>query len=107
MSNAIEKIERAIVTEALMGLLDAGYYVSVNDGEDMPINYSRDLDEILAALWAADVEWLIASERRADGQYLNVGAICLVYGNDGFDVMQDWSESIHNAIQRAVDIATS
>lgn len=77
------KIARKLVSE----LLARGFSVSVNDGEEWTVNRSTDKAEIVGALFSTDED--IIRGFRADGQ--TIGMAYLVYGNDGYDVVNDYS----------------
>jgi hypothetical protein len=62
--------------------------LSVDDGEDFPIQNSDDPEAVMAELGHCDDEWLIVSN--ADGK--RIGAIYLVYGNDPDEVVADCTD---------------
>jgi hypothetical protein len=86
-------LARRIRTEGKMcgalvqALLDRGATVSVNDGEEWVVKRSTDKATIIAALFSTDEDQLVA--RDAEGNRL--GWFHLVYGNDGTDVLSDYS----------------
>ena len=90
--NARQRIEQTIALTAAQALLDAGYSLGVNDGEEVTIHHSRDLDAIQAALFTTDEDYLyvyVKGDNRKDTrpQYW----VRFVYGNDGWDVICDYS----------------
>jgi hypothetical protein len=83
-------LEKRIVRRLVRDLLAAGYSISVNNGGDEnEIPYSRDYSQIAAALFATDDEHLLT--RRPDGHN---SFVYLVYGNDGYDVVNDYGTSL-------------
>lgn len=90
-------VERAIVREAVQNTIERmhhegrGYTISVFDGEDYPIRYSGDVDAIMAEIGACDEEHLVFRRTGVDGERPKVGSAFLVYGNDGWDVIADYS----------------
>lgn len=91
-------IERAVIRRAVQDILaaDSGAYcVSVYDGEAYPVKSSRDLAEIMANVGECDDEYLMVRHTRdADGKVgAKVGQINLIYGNDGWDVVSDYTAS--------------
>lgn len=87
-------IERAIIRRAVRDILaahDGAYCISVYDGEEYPVKRSRDLDKIMADIGQCDEESLIV--RHADDSGSKVGSIYLVYGNGGWDVIADHTDS--------------
>lgn len=83
------QLERRIVRRIVRGLLAAGYEITVNNGgDDNEIPYSRSFAQITAALFATDDEHLIV---RKDG---HGSFVYLVYGNSGWDVINDYGLSL-------------
>lgn len=84
-------MERAIVRHLIRSVLartDAEYSLSVFDGEAWPIIRSRDTAAIMAEIGACDEERLRIL-RGTPAEALGSGSVFLVYGNDGWDVIAD------------------
>lgn len=96
-----QAIERQVVRAAVDGLIDAGYVVSVFDGEEYPVKRSRDAEAIMKELFACDEEWLIAGRIDEEGKHHRVGSVYLVYGNDGWDVIADNACVLEPALAKA------
>lgn len=95
------RTEGKICSALVQALLDRGAAVSVHDGEEWAVKRSTDKAEIMAGLFATDMDSLVA--RDADGNKL--GWWSLIYGNDGTDVVSDYSandfaEAIWNEVIR-------
>lgn len=89
-------VERDIVTRTVDLLLSMGYLLTVDDGGDeYPIEMSMDRDAVLAALMETDMDQLGVSG--ADGAM--IGWIMFVYGNDGWNVISDYSMSLDRILQ--------
>lgn len=101
-------IAERLVTDAIA--IAQGYQVSVNDGEAWVVKRSTDSKAIMAALFSTDEDYI---RIRKDGEESSVGTFTLVYGNDGWDVIADWSylvetEAAMQRIQRgASELATA
>jgi hypothetical protein len=95
------RMERRIVRKIAQAMLAAGYSVTVNDGEELALVRSRKLSEIMEACFSVDEEHLIAY--RADGS--RVGFVFLVYGNSGFDVVNDYSMALEDLMKPINDYA--
>jgi len=81
-------LEKSIVRRIVKDALAKGYVVSLNDGEEWTVRQSSNYTEINKALFSVDEETL----RFRDAKHgIAVGAVFLVYGNDGFDVICDYS----------------
>jgi hypothetical protein len=88
-----QAIERRIVTKLVEDALASGLKVSVdNGGDSYEILLSTDKDAILAEMFATDDERLVFSVD--DGVTVKrVGDVYLVYGNDGWDVICDHTDT--------------
>ena len=88
--------ERAIAERLVTDAIAQGYQVSVNDGEAWVVKRSTDSKAIMAALFSTDEDYI---RIRKDGEETSVGTFTLVYGNDGWDVIADWSYSAETEAQ--------
>jgi hypothetical protein len=81
------ELEEQIVRRTVRALLDAGYVLSVDDGDayNLPVEKSTDFEEVLEAMMNVDIDGLYADK---DGKR---EWIRFVYGNDGWDVIQDYT----------------
>ena len=91
---ARQRVEQTIALTAAQVLLDAGFSLGVEDGEEVTLQFSRDIEAVKKALFTTDEDYLYvyhagrnprALEKRPDGW------VRLVYGNDGWDVISDYS----------------
>ena len=97
-----QAIERRIVDKAVNSLLDAGYAVSVFDGEETTLSGSVDAKAITAAMYTTDADRLHVS-RQVDGQEVK-GWVLFVYGN-GVDVIADHTVNIEEELKPAAELA--
>ena len=91
--------EEALVLAVAITLLDYGYLLGVNDGEETTIHHSRDINAIQKALFTTDEDYLfvyIKGDNTKDPrpQYW----VKAVYGNDGWDVISDYSIRLDDVI---------
>jgi hypothetical protein len=84
-----QMIERGVIKRSVRAALDAGHVISVHDGGETTVFGSRSFAEIVRATMTTDEDSLRI--RAADGR--RVGAVFLVYGNDGFDVIADHTDT--------------
>ena len=89
------EVESQIGRQCIADLLDAGYAVSVNDGEGLVLRNSRDPEAIFAAMGTTDEDCLMASR---DGKPFSF--VRFIYGNDGWDVINDYGTSLELALAR-------
>lgn len=107
---ARQRVEQTIVLVTAQALLDAGYLLGVNDGEEITVHHCRDIDKIHAALFTTDEDYLFAYQDADQDDPLNVEQgskndrpdawVRCIYGNDGWDVISDWcpADTLEKAI---------
>jgi hypothetical protein len=100
------KVEELLVKQVVRDLLDAGYLLGVDDGEEISIHHSRNYDAITAKLFTTDQDYIyvyVAGDDRKDlrPQYW----VRCTYGNDGIDVLSDYSTHLEPQIKTATEIA--
>ena len=89
-------IEQQIIRRAVTDILGKGYKISLYDGEEFTVKRSTDLNLILNATQTTDRDMLKVYE----GDSL-IGTIILIYGNDGHDVIADYSLSLEEVLKGA------
>ena len=98
----MNEIERQIITQLLNLLIDAGYSLSVWDGESYAIINSRSVDDTLAQMGLTGRDTLQVSKPDASDPYGDDGQdILLIYGNDGHDVIAD--DNVEPMLNRILD----
>ncbi len=83
------QIEKGMTTKIVDDALALGYTISVHDSAEWTVKKSHDREEILAALMTTDDDLL--RFRTAGGDLL--GSVWLVYGNSGWDVICDHTDT--------------
>ena len=90
----VQEIDELVTNFLVQDLLDQGFTLSVYDGEEYTVKKSRDYTEIVAALRSTDNDELVV---RKDNE--RIGAISLIYGECGYDVISDYSVSLEDALK--------
>jgi hypothetical protein len=91
-ATGIQRIERAIVRSILTKAIKNGYSIALDNGEEaMPLQGS--VKEMMSAMMSVDEETLLLKK---DGKK---GAIALVYGNTGWDVIHDYTVGLCSLIE--------
>lgn len=80
--------EKAVVRAAVRNAIKTGHTVSLYDGEEWSIKASTSEKEVMANIYATDMEVL---GFRKDGA--PVGRVWLVYGNSASEVISDHTDS--------------
>lgn len=94
-------VERKMLKAILAELLGAGYAISVYNGGDGP-EVSKAVDK--APLWDAcgnaDLDELVIWRKDAQTlRWKRYGWVQLVYGNDGWDLMSDYSTNLEAVLE--------
>lgn len=97
-----QRIENAIIRRTIKDALKAGYVLSVDDGGEVVLRDSNKIKDIFAAMKSTDEDRLLF---RKDGKY--VGMVYFVYGNAGYEVINDYSTSIEHIMDPVCEYATS
>lgn len=95
------KLEVRIVKKVIDAVLAAGHAISVYDGEEWAIKRSTNKSDILNACFSTDDDQFRIRDK--EGNY--VGWIHFVYGNDGHDVISDYSTDIEELLKPINDYA--
>jgi len=97
-----QRIERAIVRRTVKDALAAGYTLDVDDGgEDLAVEGAKTLKATLDALLNTDEDYLILRRLESGAK----GWVRFVYGNDGWDVICDYSVNIEDVLAGANALA--
>jgi hypothetical protein len=98
-------VERAIIRRAITDVLAAGYLVRVHDGEDWACEPTLDLGVLMAAIMATDEEKLVVYRHDSKGaKWVPHGWIFLVHGNDGWDVINDYTTNLEDVLKGATEL---
>lgn len=97
-----QAIERRIARKVVQLAIKAGYSLNIdNGGEGFELSVpSNKASVVLAGMFATDEERLFLFK----GEKWD-GWVSLVYGNDGFDVMADYSISLDALLKPAYELA--
>lgn len=90
------KISHKVVT----CLLDAGFSVSVFDGEEWAIEKSVNRNKIYKEMWSTDEDTLYACDSEGE----RIGWVSLIYGND-VDIISDYTTNLEDVLKPANDYA--
>ena len=93
-------VEKAITTVLVTDLLRVGYSLSVYDGGETTVRQSLVAKEVLDALMTTDEDTITVFK---DGAFQ--GAVQLIYGNDGYDVIADYSVSLEADLAHVSDFS--
>jgi hypothetical protein len=100
-----QNLERRILRQVIADALRLGYVLTVHDGEEVTLRRSADAAAVMAALMTTDEDYLHLHKFDASGAQAEHGWVRLVYGNDGWDVICDYSVNIEAAVAGASALA--
>lgn len=100
-------VERAIVRRAVTDLLAAGFSISVNNGgDDDEVLPTNDPAKIMGGIMQTDHDYLMIHRFNAPANVPREGWVMLIYGNDGWDVINDYTTAnIEHHMMGASDLA--
>lgn len=102
--SSVAMTENKIMRRTIRDLLAAGYLLSVNDGEEITVHQSINARQVFAAMRTTDEDSLIAYATHSPDGILHAepkrrGAVQFIYGNDGPDVICDYSMSLESTME--------
>ena len=89
------EVERKIVKRTVSALLEAGFVLSVFDGEEESAKTGTDYKMLHDALMETDEDYLFVWQ---DGEKQRFGWVKFVYGNDGPDVINDYTTNLEDVL---------
>jgi len=106
MSNSLRiAIEKTIVTQVIDSALEAGDFIGLDtsDGEEIIEGFTKDRQVILDNVFSCDDARIYFSK---DGVKYYGWVMC-VYGNDGTDVISDYTTNLEELLSKANNLAES
>lgn len=100
--NARKRMEKTIARRVILDAIAAGYTLNVYNGgetDELP-EPSNKVRTILGAMFGTDEEHLIFFK---EGK--RKGWVWFVYGNDGWDVVSDYTTNLEDVMKGANDLA--
>lgn len=95
------EVEQLIARKCIEALLACGWSLDVNDGEETTVRHSRDADDIFAAMFTTDEDYLIVHK----GMGEETSFVWFIYGNSGWDVISDYGVSLEEVLKPVLDFA--
>ena len=94
-----QELERRIARTIIQDAIEQGYTLDVNDSEETTLKGSTDVKAILKAMFTTDEDYLILHRGKEQGW------IRFVYGNDGWDVVNDYTVNLEDVMTSANKLA--
>lgn len=99
-AKTVPEIEAEIMQRVIDDAIAAGYALTVHDGGGNTVTASRDREAVFKALRTTDEDFLKLSRDDQD-----FGWAMFVYGNDGWDVIADYTTNLDAIVKGAEAIA--
>lgn len=84
------KAERRMALALVTECIKRGFLISVSDGGEWVVKRSTDKEAVMLSLASTDSDTILI--RDTDGDKV-LGRFWLIYGNDGYDVVSDYSDN--------------
>lgn len=102
--NCMRKAQNEIIKRVIADGLAAGYQLTVFDGEEQTLKRSTDAEAIFKAMQTTDDDclfffWPDNKTTRSNGW------VRFIYGNDGPDVINDYTTNLSDVLKGANDLA--
>jgi len=94
------ELEALIMRSAISEFLEAGFNLSVFDGEDTTVKHSTNAEEIFNALRSTDEDYL-----RVFRDTTRMGSVIFVYGNEPGVVINDYSTALEPFLTKTTALA--
>lgn len=96
-------IETQIIQATVSALLEEGYFLSVNDGEENTVEFVTNGAEVLKAMRTTDEDYLLVHEPETLDQ---IGWVRFIYGNgnEGLDVISDYTVNLEPIMVKVTEM---
>lgn len=95
-------IEKKIIRQLIEDAIKAGYSITVSDGEETVITQSTEINKIIKVMFSTDEDVLFLHRNNEAGWF---GWVRLIYGNDGYDVIADYTVNLEHIMNGANKIS--
>ncbi len=100
-----QAIEKAIAKATIKALLDGGWVISVEDGEEITLRDSTSALAIYGAMFTTDEDTLYVKQHGSTGFDHAKGWVKFIYGNDGYDVISDHTTNLEDVLKPVNELA--
>lgn len=87
------KLEGRVARKIVRALLAAGYSITVFDGEEETVIRCRQFASIINAMNTTDQDYLLVYKAGSEKRH---GWVRFIYGNDGWDVVNDYTTNLES-----------
>lgn len=102
-----QEVEKKILRSAAEAVIAAGFSIIVNDGEKDATERLADVDAVMAAVCSTDEDYFVVCKRTKRVANSQFGWIRFIYGNDGWDVINDYTTNLEDILKPTIALAES
>lgn len=102
-----QEVERRIAEQVIKDAIAAGYTLGVYDGEEVTLRGSSDAAAVLGAMFTSDEDSILVYDSPAPTEDAPFGWVRFIYGNDGWDVIHDYTINLEPVMVEANKLADS
>jgi len=99
------RLELRIMRKTVEALIAAGFFVTIDNGEDEEIRNSQDLEAIMKVVSLTDEDYVYVSKKPTPKGKPYDHFVRFIYGNDGWDVINDHSVALEEILKPVQDYA--
>lgn len=99
------RLELRIMRKTVEALIAAGYFITIDNGESEDIRNSKDVNAIMKEVFATDEDFVYVSKKPTPEDARYDAFVRFIYGNDGWDVINDYSTSLEKIMKPVMDYA--
>ena len=94
-------VEDQIIKATIAALLEAGYFLSVNDGEENTIEFAGRGSEVFKAMRTTDEDYLLVHE---SDELAQIGWVRFIYGNGETEVINDYTVNLEPVMVKITEL---
>lgn len=99
-----QKAEYAVISAFVKAALAAGHTLGVYDGEETVLKHSSSYKAVMAAIMSTDDDYIFVYPVGATSGP-RMGWVRLIYGNDGPDVISDYTTNLEHLMAKADEVS--
>lgn len=99
------RLELRIVRKTIQALIAAGWFITIDNGEDEEIRNSQDLKATMKVVFSTDEDFVYVSRKPTPKGKSYDHFVLFIYGNDGWDVINDYSVALEDTLKPVMDYA--
>ena len=99
------RLEMRIMRKTIQALIAAGWFVTIDNGEAEEIRNNKSVTEIMKVVFLTDEDFVYVSKVPTPEGEPYDHFVRFIYGNDGWDVINDYSTALESVMKPVMDYA--